>query len=326
MTAREQRGEFAIIADYFAPLTQGDPLAFALTDDAAVLHPEPGMDVVVTADALVAGVHFFVDDTPEDIARKLLRVNLSDLAAKGAEPLSYILTCAWPRGLELAWIERFAQGLAQDQQEFGIHLIGGDSVATDGPLTLSLTAFGQVPQGSMIQRAGAMPGDMVCVSGTIGDGAAGLRLARGESPDISGTDREFLLARYRCPQPRLALGRALRGRAHACADVSDGLLADAGHVGEASGVRLAIDAAAVPVSDAAIKTGLERTALLTGGDDYELLFTLGADQGNSLSALSQEARVALTLIGRVESGPSGASLLDEQGREIEIAEKGYRHF
>ncbi len=327
--AGRRRSEFAIIEDYFAPLTQGDPLAYALKDDAAIIHPMPGMDLVVTVDGMVAGVHFLPDDPPEEIAQKLLRVNLSDLAAKGAEPLSYVLTCAWPRDLSLEWIERFAQGLSADQKRFGIHLIGGDTVATDGPLTLSLTAFGQTPEGSMIRRGGARPGDVVCVSGAIGDGAAGLRIARGEACEIDAAGRDYLLQRYRRPEPHLGLGQALRGIAHACADVSDGLLADAAHIGQASGVRLVLQAAKVPLSASAQSTGLDRVALITGGDDYELLFTLDVKAAGALSALSIETGVALNVIGRVDprqGTKSGACLLNEQGREIEVAEMGYQHF
>ncbi len=323
------RSEFAIIEKYFAPLTQGDPRAFGLKDDAAVLRPSPGMDLIVTTDGMVSGVHFLPGDPPEDIARKLLRVNLSDLAAKGGEPLSYVLTCAWPRDISLKWIERFAQGLKADQLQFGLHLIGGDTMATDGPLTLSLTAFGHAPENQMIRRGGARAGDLVCVSGAIGDGAAGLRVARGDAIEIDGADREYLIRRYRLPEPRLGLGRALRGAARACADVSDGVLADAVHIGAASGVRLVLQAAAIPISTPARRTGLHRIELITGGDDYELLFTLEADAEEDLSKMSEETDTALSVIGRVEAvkgAEPGACLIDEEGREIKIANTGYQHF
>jgi len=317
--------EFSIIEKFFAPLTDKDPLAFALKDDAAIIHPARGMDLVVTVDGMVAGIHFLQDDPPEEIARKLLRVNMSDLAAKGAEPLSYVLTCAWPRNHSADWIERFAQGLAKDQQCFGVHLIGGDTVATEGPLTLSLTAFGQVRAGQMIKRSGALPGDLVYVSGSIGGGAAGLRVARGELSEIDEAGRGVLLQHYRLPEPRLSLGRRLQGLAHACADVSDGLLADAAHVGEASGVKMVINLEAVPFLTQAVSAGLDKRALITGGDDYELLFTLAEDAAGEISTVAAETGVALTAIGRVETG-EGVCLYDDQGREIEMRQTGYKHF
>src|ERR1051325_6240577 len=210
-------GEFALIAQLFAPLAIA-PGAFGLTDDAALVTPPPGCDLVVTADALVEGVHFLTDDPPDSIAKKALRVNLSDLAAKGAAPMGYLLVLSLPSRVDMTWLRPFAAGLAEDQQSFGPSLLGGDTTSTPGPLTIAITAFGQVPTGSMIRRAGAKAGDLVFVSGTIGDGGAGLACLKGECASLGSDEREYLIRRYRLPEPRLKLGQALRGVASAALD------------------------------------------------------------------------------------------------------------
>ena len=210
-------GEFEIIAKYFAPLTAGAPGAEGLTNDAAVFTPRAGLGVVVTVDAMVAGVHFLPGDPPETLGRKLLRVNLSDLAAMGARPLGYLLVTALPRDLEEPWIAAFAAGLAEDQEAFGIVLMGGDTVSTPGPTTLSLTAFGEVATGHALTRAGAREGDDIYVSGTLGEGALGLKVLQGAFGDLSEADRASLAGRYRLPEPRLALGQALADRGLASA-------------------------------------------------------------------------------------------------------------
>ena len=323
-TSLPEPGEFDIIRSVFRPLAAGQPGAFELTDDAACLMPPPGHEIVLTADAIVAGVHFLVDDPAEDVAVKLLGVNLSDLAAMGAEPLGYLITTAWPRPLDLAWIEGFGRGLAAAQDAFGIGLLGGDTVATNGPMTLSLTAIGSLPRGQALRRAGARPGDRICVSGTIGDAAAGLALLQGRLSDNDATRREFLIGRYRRPLPRLALGLALRGLATACIDVSDGLLADLGHILETSAVGAEIDLAAVPLS--AADAGREdRLAAIAGGDDYELLFTVPADRLDELAAAANRGGVALHAIGRIVTG-SGIVVRDEDGGPVTTERSGYRHF
>jgi thiamine-monophosphate kinase len=321
-------GEFDLIARYFAPLARGEAGALGLMDDAAVLAVPPGRGLVVTTDTLVAGIHFPADTAPEDVAAKLLRVNLSDLAAMGAEPRAYFLNAAWPTSLGEDWIARFARGLAEDQAHFAIALAGGDTVATPGPLTLTATALGWIEQGRELRRGGARAGDAVWVSGCIGDGLLGLMAARGEL----ATDRDYLIGRLNRPTPRLALGRmlALEGLATAAADVSDGLVADLGHVCEASGLGAEIALDRLPLSDAA-RTALEhrpalRAALATGGDDYELVFTTAAEAAPAVRALAEDLDLPLTEIGRMAEGPARVRVLDASGADATPERGGFRHF
>lgn len=249
MTPAEPRlGEFARIARHFRPLAAGFPGALDLTDDAALVRLPPGMEQVVTTDAMVEGVHFLRDDPPEDIAAKLLRVNLSDLAAMGAEPAGYTLMTALPGWVSESWLERFAAALESDQRQYGIHLIGGDSVATPGPLLLSVTALGQLPAGTALMRSGAAPGDLVVVSGSIGDAALGLGIALKNLEIDDPVQRDYLLRRLRRPEPRLELGRSLRGLASAAVDISDGLIAVLGHIGETSGLSASLNSVCLPFS------------------------------------------------------------------------------
>ncbi|MBI5942125.1 MAG: thiamine-phosphate kinase [Caulobacterales bacterium] len=272
-------GEFDWIARLLRPLTRGAPEALDLLDDAAVIPSRPGFDLVVTKDALVAGVHFLPDDPLDLTARKLLRVNLSDLAAKGAEPYGYILTTAWPAGTTWVDREQFVRGLAEDGETYGLTLLGGDTVSTPGPFCLTATMLGWVPQGRAVLRGGARPGDLLAVSGPIGDGWLGLKAARGE------IDSPTLADRYRLPRPRIDLIEPLRTRARAAADVSDGLLADAGHLATASGCGVEISLERMPVSGpGATWLGQQPdvvaalVAMATGGDDYEIVCALPADQ------------------------------------------------
>ncbi len=240
MSETELPPEFALIARHFRPLA--GPGALDLADDAAVIAPPPERELVLTVDAMVAGVHFLVDDPAELVGRKLLRVNLSDLAAKGAVPLGYLITVAAPRDTPDPWFAGFAAGLARDQAAYGITLLGGDTTSTPGPITLSLTAIGHVAPGAAVRRAGAQAGDGIWVTGTIGDGALGLAAARGRLVDSTG----YLLDRYRLPQPRIGL--EIAGIASAGMDVSDGLVQDLGHLCRAGGIAAEIEAGAVPLS------------------------------------------------------------------------------
>jgi thiamine-monophosphate kinase len=320
-------GEFERIARFFAPLAA--PGALGLTDDVALIDGPGGEQYVLTTDAIVEGVHFLADDPPDQVARKLLRVNLSDLAGKGARPIGYLLTTALPQRCGEDWLAAFVAGLAADQATYGIGLLGGDSTATSGPVTLSVTAIGSVARGAAVLRSTACPGDLVFVSGTLGDAALGLRVLRGELSGLDAADRDFLVDRYRLPQPRLELGRGLVGLAQAMTDVSDGLVADLGHICETSGVGATIEEAGLPLSHAALVVLVSdtryATARLGGGDDYELLLTAPASKAAAIGAVALETGVPIACIGRIEGG-SGVRVLDAKGRPIPVPVAGYQHF
>jgi thiamine-monophosphate kinase len=317
-------GEFEFIARHLRPLAAGTAAALDLADDAAVLDPPPGRQLVLTQDAMIEGVHFLPDDPAPQVAQKLLRVNLSDLAAMGAEPLGYLLSLARRADLEDGWLAGFCDGLAEDQVEFGIALLGGDTTATPGPVALSLTAIGTVPTGAALLRSGALPGDDIWVSGTLGDAALGLRVVQG-SLDPGAAATVFLADRCRRPQPRLALGVALRGLAHACIDVSDGLAADLGHILETSNVGALLWADLVPLSPAAMDQEGAREAALCGGDDYELLFTAAAARRSAIERLGRGLALPLTRIGRIEAMPE-LRILDATGNPVTLPRPGWTHF
>jgi thiamine-monophosphate kinase len=319
-------GEFGRIARFFAPLAAGAPGALGLTDDAALVDCPAGERLVVTVDAMVEGVHFLSRDPPDLIARKLVRVNLSDLAAMAARPVGYFLTTALPKSHGDGWLEGFAAGLAQDQAEFGITLLGGDSVSTPGPVSLTLTALGRVAVGGEVRRGGARPGDLVFVSGTIGDGALGLEAAQGKLDGLlDPAEVAFLADRYRLPRPRVGLGPRLSGLATAMMDVSDGLVGDLGHICAVSRVAGVIEAGRVPLSAAAARLPDRLATVLTGGDDYELLFTAPPDRQADVRAAAKAAAVPVTAIGRIEAG-QGVRVLDRAGSEIPLDGLGWRHF
>jgi thiamine-monophosphate kinase len=323
----DEFGEFERIRRFFAPLA--GPGGLGLVDDAALVDCAPGKRLVVTADAIVAGVHYLPDDSPNLVARKLLRVNLSDLAAMGARPLHYVLTTALPAELGPEWLARFAEGLAEDQRRYGIDLLGGDSVGTRGPAVLSLTAIGEVAAGQEVRRGGARPGDLVWVSGTIGDAFLGLDLLRGAYPDLAPEHRDSLARRFRLPDPRTELGPRLCGIARAMIDVSDGLLADLGHICETSQVAAVVQLDLLPLSLAA-RAVVERdpgirVRLAAAGDDYELLFAAPADAAETIAALSLRLGVPVTKIGKIDVG-AGVQLLDTDGHRIPLEATGYRHF
>ena len=322
--------EFDLIKRLFVPLTGGRPEALNLADDVALIAGPAGTQWAITKDAMVAGVHFFPDDPPELIARKLVRVNLSDLAAKGAEPCFLLLATCFPKNLDEAWLDRFASGLKADCAMFGVAVIGGDTVATSGPLVLSLTAVGRIPEGEALLRSNARSGDEIWLSGSLGDGALGLLVAKGEGRALPKAHADALLDRYRLPRPRVALGPRLRGLAHAAMDVSDGLVADLGHLCRASKLHGDIEADRLPLSEAAqaalaAGVGEGLATVVSGGDDYEILFTAPPDARGSLEALSRELDLRLTSIGRMGVG-EGVALLDKAGAEITLSRAGYNHF
>jgi thiamine-monophosphate kinase len=324
-------GEERLIARYFRPLATASN-AFDLGDDAAVLTPPAGCDLVLTTDGVIAGVHFLPADPPQSIARKALRMNLSDLAAKGARPAGFLLSIALPASTEESWVAAFADGLGQDIRQYGCPLLGGDTDHTPGPLSVSITAFGTVPQGAMLRRATAKPGDVIAVSGTIGDAALGVLLHR--DPDLaarwqlSSAAHDHLLQRYLLPQPRNALADVLRRHASAAMDVSDGLAGDLAKLCRASGVAAEVEVAAVPLSDAA-RAALAADAklierILTGGDDYEILLTLPAAKFNAFRAAAQSAGVPVINIGQVMTGQGVRFVRD--GKALSFAQASYSHF
>ena len=311
--------EFALIAQHFRPLA--GPGALDLTDDAAVFTPPQGRELVIAADAMVAGVHFLPDDPPDLIARKLLRTNLSDLAAMGATPFGYLMTVSLPKALPPGWLAAFAAGLAADPREDNITLLGGDTTRTPGPVSLSLTILGTVAPGTALRRNGAQPGDSIWVSGTIGDGALGLLAAQGLLPDPDG----FLAGRYRLPQPRLALGQALVGLATAAMDVSDGLVQDIGHLARESALAAEIEAGLVPLSPPA--RAADRLELcLTGGDDYELIFSMPAAKEHTMLSAARAARIPVSRLGRFLPGLPSVTVRRADGSAMELARPGWSHF
>ena len=323
----EPLGEFGRIRRFFAPLA--GPGGLELRDDAALIGCDAGRQLVVTADAIVAGVHYLPDDPPDLVARKLLRVNLSDLAAMGARPRHYLLTTALPAALGDDWVEKFATGLGEDQRHYGIDLLGGDSVATEGPAVLSLTAIGEVVAGSEIRRSGARAGDEIWVSGTIGDALLGLATLRGGYGELASDQRRYLTRRFQLPEPRVELGPRLAGIAHAMLDVSDGLVADLAHICEASQVGATIALSALPLSEPARLVAANAVELpvqlATAGDDYELLFTALPESSEQIRRLSSELGLPITRIGAIETG-AGVRLVGADGNLVPIASGGYRHF
>ena len=328
-----ESGEDCLIARYFAPIAK-HPGACGLTDDAAAIAPPSGCDLVLTADGIVGGVHFFPDDPPDAVAKKALRVNLSDLAAKGASPLGFLLTLALPKEIGETWLTAFARGLGEDADLFGCPLLGGDTVRTPGPVTISVAAFGAVPHGKTIRRAGSKPGDRVVVTGTIGDAALGLLLRRDAgAATLWGLDRDqrdHLAARYLVPQPRSAIAAFLGSYATAAMDVSDGLAGDLAKLCRASGVGAEIAVARVPLSDAARIAVAKEPALIetivAGGDDYEVLACVPAAKVEALRREASAAGVAFTEIGTVIAGEGEARFLKPDGKPLALAQTSYSHF
>jgi thiamine-monophosphate kinase len=324
--------EDSLIARYFRPLAAADPGAFDLTDDAAILKAL-GADIVVTTDAIVEGVHFLPGDPPETIAQKALRVNLSDLAAKGATPAGFVLTLAL-RSVDDAWLSAFARGLEADASRFVCPLLGGDTVSTPGPLMASITAFGRIAPGRMVRRSGAKPGDRVMVTGSIGDAALGLDILRGgKVAGVFGDGhaaRLALVRRYLVPEPRNALAGVIRDHAHAAMDVSDGLAGDLAKLCAASSLSAVIDVPAIPVSEpaaAALAAGAaSMEALICAGDDYEILCAIPEDGFEAFSQAAAAAGVAASSIGTLIAGDLPPKFLDATGREMPLSRLSYSHF
>jgi thiamine-monophosphate kinase len=327
----QESAEDRLIARYFRPLAK-HPGALGLGDDAAVVTPPAGCDIVLTTDGVITGVHFFADDPPGAIARKVLRMNLSDLAAKGAKPLGFLLSIALPANIEETWVAAFAEGLGQDAEAYGCPLLGGDTDHTPGPLAVTVAAFGMVPQGKMVRRATAQAGDAVVVTGTIGDAALGLLKRKdsilAERWSLSDEQSDYLSLRYLLPEPRTALTEAVLRLASAAMDVSDGLVGDLAKLCRASGVAAEIDVARVPVSDAA-QAAYDTDAtlietILTGGDDYEILLTLAPQRLDAFRVAAQKAEVQITEVGRIVAGQGTHFIRD--GKALIFARASYSHF
>ena len=317
--------EDELIARYFKPLAK-HPGAFGLADDAAAITPPAGHDLVLKTDGLIAGVHFFPDDPAEGVGRKALRVNLSDLAAKGAAPLGFLLAIALPKDFSEDWLAGFTRGLGEDADAYGCPLLGGDTDSTPGPISISVAAFGTVPTGTMVKRSGAKVGDRVFVSGTIGDAALGLRVRKGELADPSG----HLVTRYRVPQPRTALAEALRAHANAAMDVSDGLVGDLAKLCAVSNVSADIEVARVPLSDAAsgaLGSDCELIKpILTGGEDYEILCAIAPDRVAAFQSAAAKAGVSVAEIGRIVAGAAPPRFLNPDGNPLTFLRTSYSHF
>jgi thiamine-monophosphate kinase len=330
----ESLPEDALIARHFRPLAAGYPGALGLRDDAALIEVASHEDLVVTTDALIAGVHFLAGDDPAVIAFKALAVNISDLAAKAAKPIAYSLALALPRGTAEAWIAGFAEGLRLAQERFGIGLSGGDTTTSPaGPLMISVTAFGSVAKGRMVRRGSARAGNCLYVSGTIGDAALGLKLRLEEAGTrgwpLDTAAREMLVGRYLRPEPRLGLGAALTDAATAAMDVSDGLAIDCVRLCAASGVAARIEAAKVPLSDAARLVLAAQPELLetilTGGDDYEILAAVPPGRAPAFEAAARTAGVAVTPIGMLSDGAPRITVLSAEGKPMSLSRLGYNH-
>lgn len=320
-------GEDDLIARYFKPLAT-DPGALGLTDDVAFLRGGDD-DLVVTTDAIVEGVHFLSDDPPETVAKKALRVNLSDLAAKGATPAGFVLTLAL-RAADDNWLAPFARGLGDDAAAFACPLLGGDTVSTPGPQMISITAFGRAPKGGMIRRDRAQVGDRVMVSGTIGDAALGLGILKGQIATGDAAVDAMLADRYRVPQPRSTLAVAVRDHARAAMDVSDGLAGDLAKLCAASGVSATVDVGAIPLSAAArdviARGAASLETLLAGGDDYEILCVIPDDRVAAFTAAASQAGVPVASIGVITAGTALPGFVDARGREIALPRLSYSHF
>jgi thiamine-monophosphate kinase len=333
----EGSGEDRLIARHFAPLAT-HPGALGLLDDVALLTPPAGCELVLETDAIVSGMHFFPHDSPAAVARKALRINLSDLAAKGARPLGFLLSLALPKAASRpatdAWLAPFARALGEDAQVFGCPLLGGDTVASPGPVMISVTAIGAVPTGTLVRRRGARPGDRLLVTGTIGDAALGLlvRLERAAPEDfgLDAAGRDHLISRYLVPQPRNALAEAVRTHASAAMDVSDGLAGDLAKLCAASGVTARIETARLPLSDAAhrmLAAAPELLAtVLSGGDDYEILCAVPPERVGSFLAAAASAGVPATEIGDIVAGRDAPRVIGPDGHAVALDRPSFSHF
>ena len=334
MSSGNTVNEFELIEKYFAPLAKKETGALGLGDDAAILSPPPGKQLVFTTDGLIEGVHFLDNENPQDVAARLIGVNLSDLAAMGSKPWVYNLSLSLPHDISSDWLRKFSKELKILQDYHSISLIGGDTTATRGPLILSMTAIGTVNIGKAILRSGASAEELIYVSGTIGDANLGLSVLKNEIKGLNEKDSNFLTTRYHRPEPRILLGQKLIGLANSATDISDGLIADLGHLASESGLTAIIFANKIPFSDAAkaafsLNHSLKQQAL-SGGDDYELLFSVPKKSAEKIIDLSKKINVLLSNIGEFTHTNDGSkdvvNLIDDQGQKITPYKKGFSHF
>jgi len=328
MSPDTRSAEDRMIARFFAPLAT-HPGALGLTDDCAVITPPDGCDLVLTTDAIIGGTHFFAEDAARTVASKALRVNLSDLAAKGASPLGYLLSLALPEYIGEDWLTGFTEGLRADAVFYDCPLLGGDSDRTTGPITVAVSMFGSVPAGTMVRRAGARAGDRIFVSGTIGDAALGLALRGDRKWPLTDAQRQHLMTRYLLPQPRNAVAEAVRTHATAAIDISDGLAGDLAKLCRVSDVAARVEVGCVPLSDAALAVLAADPSMtesaLSGGDDYEICCTIPPDKADSFRVAAQAARVAVTDIGEIMAG-EGATLTLSDGTPMTFRRASFSHF
>ena len=327
-------GEFDLIEKYFKNLASKGAPAFALTDDAAVISLLRDKELVITTDTLVAGVHFFGTEDAKIIARKAVRVNLSDLASMGAKPYGYLVSLALPDAMNdpyerEQWVKSFTQGLQMEQDEFGWMLLGGDTVKAKGSLTISITALGTVGHKTALHRFNAVSDDLIYVSGTLGDSALGLIVLQGILDVKDKQERDYLIERYHLPRPRVELGMALVGTANSAIDISDGLAGDLAHICKASGLGAQIFDYKLPISVAAgnvlERNSLYKNRLWNGGDDYELLFTVPEIKAAEIEVIGKKLNIPLTRIGSMTHSEK-ITMFDNQGKEISFKQDGYRHF
>ena len=323
-----QLSEFEIIQEYFAPLAKNE-FSFGLADDVAKYPVDAGDELVFTKDVCVEGVHFFPEDSPEAISRKALRVNLSDLAAKGAQPIGYMIGLGLPEDWKRDWLNRFSYGLQQDQELFGISLFGGDTVRSPNNLFISITAIGKIQRGTICERSTAKVGDLVYVTGTIGDSYLGLAVRKNQIVAKNESDFTYFTNRYLLPEPRMNAISLIQKFANASLDVSDGLVADLKHLCVASGVGAEVNIDLVPISSNAqnlISSGLVNLEkLITGGDDYELLFTVTESEAKRLKTVVENDKLRITNIGRITDS-NDICILNSEGAKLEISNQGFQHF
>jgi len=327
-------GEDELIQRYLAPLAAGFPGAFGLADDCAVLTPPPGRDLVFTTDAIAEGVHFLADDAPDDIAWKALAVNASDLAAKGAKPVGYLMSLSFPEAPLRSWMQSFAAGLAAAQERLGFVLMGGDTDRRpSAPLSITVMAFGAVPAGRMVRRGSARAGDVLYVTGSLGDAALGLQVRRqarsAQGWPLEAGERDFLARRYLRPEPRTGLCEVVLDHARAAMDISDGLVKDLDRMCRASAVSAEIHVEGLPLSlpgRKVIETCPEwAEAPLTGGDDYEILAAVAPEKSAACEAAAHAAGIAVTRIGTCGEG-TGVTVRRPDGSVLRLTNTGYEHF